>query len=304
MLMKKTRIKVHIGMRTVKTAVSVLLAMAIAQRFGTTDSRLVFAMLGAQAAMEPTFKASLESCLTQIVGVMFGALIGIVLQMMPIPGLLAAGIGIVAVITLYNAFGIRFSPGLPCLIVMLLCMDPEANPYDNTLGRIWDTAIGLGVGLAINTLVFPYDNSRQIRATAESLDREIIAFLEDMFDGDDILPDPDAMSRTIGQLDQQLRIFEDQILLLRLSRQKAQLENFRVCGRKARELLARMTVLSQVGRVGRLNEENRRRLAACGADIRDDRPLDAVQERDVVTNYHVSQILTIRRELLEVLEKM
>ena len=56
-----------------------------------------------------------------------------------------------------------------------------------------------------------------------------------------------------------------------------------------------------MGRPGRLNSENRRRLEANGARILDIRPLDSVMERDVVTNYHVGQVLTLRRELLEAL---
>ena len=63
-----------------------------------------------------------------------------------------------------------------------------------------------------------------------------------------------------------------------------------------------MEVLCRMGRPGRLNDDNRRRLAAAGAQIRDQRPLDAVQELDVVTNYHVAQILTLRRELMQVLQ--
>ena len=62
-----------------------------------------------------------------------------------------------------------------------------------------------------------------------------------------------------------------------------------------------MAALVRMGTPGRLNEENRRRLAACGAEIRDRRPLDSVMELDVVTNYHVRQILALRRELLEAL---
>ena len=116
--------KIHIGPRTVKTAVAVLIAMVIVDALGTTDSRLIFAMLGAMAAMEPTFKASLESCLTQIVGVFFGALMGAGLMLLPIPGLLAACIGIVLVITVYNVLGVRFAPGLPCLIVVMMCTTP------------------------------------------------------------------------------------------------------------------------------------------------------------------------------------
>lgn len=290
-------------MRTLKTAAAVIIAMVAVSAYGTTDARLTFAMLGAMAAVETTFKASLESCLTQIVGVMFGAVVGVALRALPIHSLLAAGIGIVIVITAYNALGIRFAPGLPCLIVMTLCTEPDTPPLEYALGRIWDTAIGLTVGMAVNTLVFPYDNRRQIRKTAQSLDTQLIAFLEDMFDGDTHIPDPDGMAKQIGVLAGQLAIFSDQRFLLGRRQQKRDLASFRLCEQKARELLARMTVLSQVGRPGRLNDENRHSLAACGADIRDQRPLDAVTERDVVTNYHVKQILRLRRELLEALDR-
>ena len=296
--------KVHIGPRTLKTAAAVILSMVVVDAYGATTSKLIFAMLGAMAAVQPTFKESLESCLTQIVGVLLGALAGIVLMGLRLPPLVAAGIGIVGVITLYNALRIRFSPSLACLIVVTLCTGSGVNPVTYALTRVWDTAIGLGIGMAINTLVFPYDNSRQIRALAESLDTEVIRFLEEMFDGDDVLPDAEDMTRKIDDMARQLTIFANQRLLMRLSRQKEELEQFRRCEGMARELLARMEVLSRMGRPGRLNEENRRRLKACGADIRDTRPLKNPQERDMVTNYHVRQILSLRVDLLEVLKTL
>lgn len=292
--------KIHIGPRTLKTAAAAIIAMVIVEACGTTDSKLIFAMLGAMSAVQTTFKASLESCLTQIVGVLFGAVVGVVLVALSLPALVTAGIGIVLVITVYNALGIRFAPGLPCMIVVMLCTTPDVQAFPYALGRIWDTAIGLAVGMVINTLILPYDNRRQIRATAQSLDRQVISFLEETFDGDDILPDPDTMAKQISILADQLAVFSDQTLL---RNRRRDLENFRLCERKARELLARMTVLSQVERPGRLNDENRRRLTACGANIRDTRPLDSVMERDVVTNYHVQQILKLRRVLLDALKQ-
>ena len=48
--------------------------MVIVDAYGATASKLIFAMLGAMAAVQPTFKASLEACIAQIVGVVFGAL--------------------------------------------------------------------------------------------------------------------------------------------------------------------------------------------------------------------------------------
>ena len=258
-------------------------------------------MLGAMAAVQPTFKESLESCLAQILGVVFGALAGVLLLAFPISHLVATGIGIILVITLYNALKVRFSPSLPCFIVVMLCTTPDISPVSYALGRIWDTAIGLGVGMLINMLVFPYDNSRQVKGAVESLDREVLRFLEEMFDGDDILPDAGKMSVKINDMERQLRVFSNQKLITRLKWQRREIESFQICEQKARELLARMEILSHMGHPGRLDEENRRRLRASGANILDERPLDSVLERDVVMNYHVRQILKLRRELLEAL---
>jgi hypothetical protein len=155
--------------------------------------------------------------------------------------------------------------------------------------------------MLINTLVFPYDNSSQIRTIVIGLDKTVIRFLEDMFDGDDILPDAAKMEKIITEMSRQLSIFANQRLALHLKRQKSEIEIFRSCEGKARELLARMEVLSRMEQPGRLNDENRRKLEKCGAVIRDQRPLNAVTERDVVTNYHVRQILKLRRELLQAL---
>lgn len=296
-------LRIHVGLRTVKTAAAVILSMLIVNAYGTSSSKLIFAMLGAMVAVQPTFQESLEACLTQIIGVLFGAMAGILLRYLPIPTMAICGIGIVLVITLYNTLRIRFSPSLPCLIVVILCTTPDIQPITYSVGRIWDSAIGLSVGLVVNMLIFPYDNSRRIRDTARSLDKELIVFLEELFDGDAVVPDAARMTAKIDDMDRQLKIFSKQKLFLHMRSQHRDLETFRLCERKARELVARMEVLSSMERPGRLNEENRRRLTACGAEIRDARPLDSVTERDVVTNYHVTQLLRLRRELLDALEK-
>ena len=297
------KLKLQIGMRTIKTVAAVIISMLSVEMYGTTDSRLIFAMLGATAAMEPTFNESLRACITQVVGVFFGAVMGVILQALPLPPLVGTGVGIVMVITLYNAFGIRFSPSLPIFIVVTVCITPDIQPVTYALGRIWDSAIGLGVGLLINTLVFPYDNSRQIRATMRSLDREVIEFLENTFDGDDELPDAEDMSRRIDDMARQLTVFSNQRLVLRRRSQQQDLRRFRLCEEKARDLVAHMEVLSHIGRAGCLSEDNRSRLAACGAKIGQGRTRTCGMEENVVSNYHVRMILDIRQELLEALEE-
>ena len=294
-------IRMPFGLRTLKTAAAIILSMVVVDFYGATSSKLIFAMLGAMTAVQPTFKESLEASLAQIVGVLFGAIAGIGLLLLPLPPLVLTGIGIILVITLYNALRIRFSPSLPCFIVVMLCVTPDILPLEYATGRIWDTAIGLAIGLLINTLVFPYDNSRQIRRTIEGLDRELLRFLEEMFDGDLVMPDPARMEQKVGDMARQLTIFTNQRLFLRRRSQKQEIESFLVCQGKARELLARMEILSRMEQPGRLNRRNLRDLRSCGANIADTQPLKNPKERDIVINYHVSQILKLRRELLDAL---
>lgn len=291
----------HVGPRTIKTAAAVVLSMIIVELYGATASKLTFAMLGAMAAVQPTFKDSVESCLTQIIGVLFGAVAGVLLLLLPVHYLVATGIGLVLVITIYNALRIRFSPSLSCFMVVMICTTPGVEPMTYAFGRIWDTAIGLSVGMLINTMIFPYDNSRQIRSTIESLDKELIRFLEDMFDGDDVLPNVEKMSGEIDKMATQLRIFGNQRLILKIKRQRRELKAFQACEGKARQLVAHMEVLCRMERPGRLTQDNKCRLGACDAVVRDERMLDEINEIDVVTNYHVEQILTLRDELLEAL---
>lgn len=298
----KKKIKFPIGLRTVKTAVAVLLSMVVVNIFGTTSSKLFFAVLGALAAVQPTFSESLESCINQIIGVFVGAVAGGLLVVLQVPPMLAASVGIVLVIIVCNGFHISSSAGLACIIVVCMCLDGETKPITYAFTRIWDTAIGLAIGMIINTLVFPYDNSRRIRSLVESLNRDVIAFLEHVFDGDEVLPDSQELSGKVQDLEQQLRIFRNQKLVLKLRRQRKDLENYQLCEEKSRELLARLQIFSLAGRPGRLNEENRLRLKNAGADIRDKRVLKNPQERDIVTNYHIRQILQLRQEILEILE--
>lgn len=301
--MKKPIFQFRIGMRTIKTAAAVILSMIIVEILGTTDSRLIFAMLGATAAMQPTFRESIESCLAQIVGVLFGAAAGLFLRHLPFLTVVNTGMGIVLVIVLYNSFHIRLSPSMPMFMVVLLCTTPDISAKTYALGRIWDSAIGLAVGLLINTLVFPYDNSRQIRATIRSLNEEVVAFLQDMFDGDGSLPDAEEVERKIGDMERQLKIFSDQRLLLKRRRQRRELETFGLCGQKAKLLVAQMEVLSHIGEPGALSEKNRLRLEACGADIPAGTRRACTPQLNAVTNYHVEQILNLRDDLLAALSE-
>ena len=298
--------RIHIGRRTLKSAIAVILALMAVSMIGTTSatSRMVFAMLGAMSAMENTFKQSLEACMAQFVGMILGAIVAAGLSFVPIHSMLTVGIGVVVIIVIYNVLGIYYSPNLPCLVVVMGCMNTDVYPFEYALGRLWDTAIGLGIGMVINVLVLPYDNSLKIRQAIEYLEEEVIDFLEDMFDGDKEYPDTEKLRCTIDNMASQLGIYSKQWLPFHVKSNKQKLNIFLQCESKSRELLAQMEVLHQMENPGRLDPDVKQRLENSGATIRDRRKIVRYEEEDIITNYHVSKILDLRDELIVLIEEI
>lgn len=292
------RWKVPVGMRTLKTALAVTLALSVVQQYGASPAKVVFATIGAISAVAPTFTASLQACLTQICGVGIGVLLALVMMVLNVPDMVAIGIGIILILGSYQYFHLKLVPVLPCLVLVNISLNPEVEAFAYSTGRIWDTAIGLAVGLLVNTLIFPYDNSRKIRQTMVGLDRDLILFLEDMFDGDAKLPETDALERKIDALEGQLLLFSQQ-RLLRRKRQKRVLQQLRSCEDIARELLVELETLRNMEHLGCLNEENRKTLSELGAQVGQKCELQAHSVEDTVVNYHVSRVLKLRMELKE-----
>ena len=172
--------KSPVGPRILKTALAVTLALAVVEHYGASPAKVVFATIGAMSAVGPTFTASLLACLTQICGVAVGGLLALTMIALQIPPVIGVGVGIVGILTGYQYFRLKLVPVLPCLVLVNACLNPavEAAPY--AVGRLWDTAIGLAIGMVVNMLIFPYDNSRKIRRTMEGLDRDLILCLEDL----------------------------------------------------------------------------------------------------------------------------
>ena len=301
MLKKWSRLR--IGPRTLKTALAVTLSIIMVSFYGSSTSNLIFATIGALSAMGATFKESLESCFSQIAGVLFGVLAGVLLLSMHMPPLLASGIGVIIVITFYNFLRLKISPTLACIIVVTICNMTDNTPLVYATERIWDTAIGLFIGMLINLFIFPYDNSKQIRNTIYRLDKELILYLEDMFDGDDNLPNVNKMEASLDEINHGLKIFSDQKLLYRRKKQRHDLDSLWNCEEKARQLVIHLEILSALPFPGILNLYNRERLERNSAKIKDQRIPSEPTELDVVTNFHVSQVLNLRRELINALRE-
>lgn len=297
------KLHIPIGMRTVKTAIAVSLSLLVIEHLGTSSAKIIFAVIGAIAAMDNSLKASLRNCAAQIGGVIIGMVLAIIMRQLPIPGAAAVGIGIVITMAVFQLLNWHQSPVLACLILVTICTNDSIVAHSYCLERIWDTAIGLGIGLAVNMLIMPYDNSKKMRRLVASLDKDLVAFLENMFDGDELLPDTDDMAGVHDELEIQLAIFAEQ-RLFRRKRQKRLLHRLQHCQELARELLVEMRALRSMNKTGRLTEQNRHRLSLLGAAVPKLKQKGKFSTEEIVINYHVERILNLREELKKELEKI
>lgn len=285
-----------VGMRTVKTALAVTVALIIIEQYGISPAKVIFATIGAMSAVAPTFKASLQACLTQIYGVTIGGVLGICMSFLSIKSTVAVGVGVILIISTYQILPTKLLPVLPCLILVNICLTPQVDALNYTLARGWDTAIGLGVGLVINLLICPYDNSRKIRKIMENLDTVLLPFLEDLFDGDCHLPETDLLEKQVDVVEEQLLLFSEQRLLYR-RRREGELKKLECCGETARALVVELETLRNMDSLGRLNLRNHTALLAIGVRLPENAYSEGEQAADLVTNYHVEKLTALWEKL-------
>ena len=154
------RPRFRLGLRTVKTALSVMLSLSIASFFGELS---IFPALASISVMSRTFNEGLRECRNQAVGILIGGLFGCAAAFFfPSPPIWVMGIGVMLIIFLCASFHVGFSCSLSCAIFIVACMTEQDQVLSNVLLRFYHTAIGLGTGLAINYLIVPYKNSKKI----------------------------------------------------------------------------------------------------------------------------------------------
>lgn len=153
----------HVGMRNVKTAIAATLCAFLYAFF---DRNPTFACIGAIFGMGSDFKDSKRSGGNRLFGTIIGGLIGMVLfyiyiQFYPEPTsefrfmlfeLLFVGIIILVLVCQFFVIPGAIQPG-----GVVLCIIMFNTPVDQfisyPLNRIFDTAIGVIIGIAVNMLI-------------------------------------------------------------------------------------------------------------------------------------------------------
>lgn len=289
----------RLGLRTVKTALAVIISLFISSQFGDIS---IFSALAAISVMSRTFDEGLQECRNQTVGIFIGGLFGCITALLfPDPPIWGIGLGTLLIIFACSSFHVVFSCSLSCAIFIAACVTERELVIPNTLLRLVHTAIGLVVGLLINYLIVPYNNSRQIYRLMEELLSELPACLDQCV-LQQLYPDLRPLDLKLERLHYEMTIYRHQRFLRRRQHRE---EYIYMCGcvQLAERIHQELTLLCSMDQTGVPEQDTLLRLQELGLEL----PEGGLQahgctgEDSIVTSYHLKKLLDARGFLQQLL---
>lgn len=151
-----------LGLRAIKTAISVFFCLLIALIFNRTDT--LFASIAAIICLQPTYNKTFSSGLQRLVGTLVGGVVGylIILTIYKLPfrevtTLFIAPFSILMVIYICNVINQPASVSISCIVVLSVVMWPDGNistAFMYVVNRMLDTSMGIIVAMLVNRFTF------------------------------------------------------------------------------------------------------------------------------------------------------
>jgi uncharacterized membrane protein YgaE (UPF0421/DUF939 family) len=153
-----------IGMRTVKTALAVLICMVLyrlAEPFGyTTNFDSFLACVAAVICMQDSVEKSFKSGRNRLAGTGIGALIGMIFLYIDMflkndyLVIAVIALGVIVLITTCNLLRLSESVVIGCVVFLVIALEQTVNgPFVSSVQRLLDTAVGVAVAIVINSFV-------------------------------------------------------------------------------------------------------------------------------------------------------
>ena len=292
---------ISLGTRVVKTAIAVSLSVFLIRFFTTDDLSVFYAGFGALIAMDTTFSNSLRQGLTQLIGVLAGTVMGY-LSVLLFPSMTPAwmaGLGVLLLIFLCNALRLSFSASLACIIFLSACLTPTADIVRDSLFRLRDSSLGIGIALAVNALIQPYNNKKRILALLGKLREQIPEHIEEIVVREQF-PDLQEAVALLRRLDRELNLYHSQHFFHRKHDDEALL---RGCYQLAQRMLQELEAICGMDSLGDLAMENAAVMQELGMEL----PEAGLSNRKctrhdtIVMNYHLDKLLVAYQYLGEMM---
>lgn len=292
------------GLRTLKTGISVTLALFIVRLYTDNTDAMFYAALGALVAMGTTLDNSIQQSITQLLSVLFGTLVGyIVLSVFhaSIPAWIV-GLGVLVLILLCNLLRFPYTITLSCIVFLSACMYNSHNGdlLQDAALRVLNTSVGLATALIINVTIRPFNNKSRIMSALKKLRNRIPQDLELLIVHEQF-PDNQPYIQLIRSIENELSMYHSQRFFHRKNDDEALLAG---CLQLAERMVQELEAICGMDSLGDLASDNEDKLRVLGISL----PQQGIAGRKctrrdtIVMNFHLDKLLSAYDYLGELME--
>lgn len=158
-----------VGMRTIKTAISVAICIFVLELLGVKTP--FFACMTAVFTMETDVSTSLRAGIERLLGTLTGAIIGSVFALLTnylpmdylLVKVLVVPIGLILVIQMFSLMKLKNSTFIACIVYLALMVHVDGPlRVEYAITRTLTTAFGAFIALLVNRYIYPNVNSVQM----------------------------------------------------------------------------------------------------------------------------------------------
>ena len=160
--------KYKIGLRAIKTAISVFICLILALFLNRSDQ--LFSSMAAIICMQKTYTKSFEEGVHRLIGTLLGGVLGYIIiictqfiENKEILNIFISPFCILIVIYFCNVIRRSDSVVIGCIVVLSVIMPMNLSVFDRlvyVINRVIDTSIGIIVAMLVNKYIFPHQDEK------------------------------------------------------------------------------------------------------------------------------------------------
>jgi uncharacterized membrane protein YgaE (UPF0421/DUF939 family) len=166
-------------MRNIKTAISVLICIAISKVFNNTIP--FYACIASVITMQSAVHHSFTIGKNRMFGTIIGALCGLIFTLISPNNMFLTSIGIVLIIYFLNIFERKNSISIACIVFLAIMLNlNEGSPLLYSFNRVIETFVGIVVSVLVNYLIFYPNYLEDLQKDAKILVSNIFSISKDI----------------------------------------------------------------------------------------------------------------------------
>ncbi|MBK5241707.1 aromatic acid exporter family protein [Clostridium sp.] len=170
----------NIGMRNIKTALSVFLCLILLRTFH--HSFPFYACIAAVITMQSTVHNSFTTGKNRMIGTIIGAICGLLFALISPNNVFLTSIGIVMVIYFLNLLNRKNSIIIGCVVFLAIMTNlRDSTPLIYSINRVIETFVGIFISVLVNYLIFHPRFLDNLHVDGNILVNNIFETSEDVF---------------------------------------------------------------------------------------------------------------------------